>query len=135
MIVNSLTKNNTSVNETNVFYFSSGLFGFEAEKKFFIVKHSKSDLFIFLQSTENSEISFILTQGSFFFPKLLEDDCKKLKKNENIFHIITISGKEEIKFSLNLLGPIIINIEKNEGRQIVSEKKKMKLNILLQKKK
>lgn len=103
------------------FDFPYGLLGFEEQKKFYIIKHMQNNLFFFLQSSIDKDISFILTRGDFFFSKLVKKKSYNLKKNEELFHIVTISNERE--FSVNLLGPLLIDTKKHTGIQIVSENK------------
>lgn len=114
------------------FDFPYGLLGFEEQKQFYAVKHMQSDLFFFLQSSIDKNVSFILTRGEFFFAKLVKKKSYNLKKNEELFHIVTIS--EDREFSINLLGPLLIDTKKYTGIQIVSENKKHKTKHFLTKK-
>lgn len=122
MIVDYLKENPTTQTETQIIHFPYGLLGFEQYKDFYIIKNENNDLFLFLQATTNSKIFFILTQGEFFFPEMVKKEYLYLQKNEKFFHIMTISeDKKEKKFSLNFLGPLIIDTKKYEGRQIISK--------------
>ncbi len=113
-----------------VIYFPLGIPGFDKFKRYILLSKENFPYFLFLHSVENKDLMFILTDPFIFVKdysfKLSDDDIYFLEiknkfdigKNILIFSIVTI--REKIKnFSLNLKAPILINIEKKIGKQVI----------------
>ena len=120
------------------FHFPDGLFGFENDKDFLIVKHPITDVFIILQSLNKGENSFILTDGNFFFEELLLGETRRSPDHETILHIVTINSLNNSKkkidansfgdqemLSLNLLGPLCFDHINKTGRQLISSDERL----------
>ncbi|MBN1898539.1 MAG: flagellar assembly protein FliW [Spirochaetes bacterium] len=117
------------VDETQQITFPDGLFGFEQYKKFYLLENPGSP-FLWLQSSEEPALAFILIQPVQFKAdyklEISQEDYKSIgldKKDKKVldFVIVTVP-KEPEKMTANLQGPIIINVEKNIGKQVISLK-------------
>ncbi len=117
-------------NPTNVVYFPFGIPGFDKFKRYVILSKKNIPYFYFLHSIEVENLMFILTNPFIFLPDynfklsdgdlyILEiEDSSKFGKDVFVFSIVTINNEEK-KFSLNLKAPIIINLEKKIGKQVI----------------
>ncbi len=117
------------INYTNedVIHFPSGLFGFEKNKQFLLVKNDGSDVFYYLQSVEEESLTFILTDPREFYKDYVLDVEEFFVKGLEIakimdFAIVTIA-KNGQEVSINLMGPILIDIKNQMGVQAISLKK------------
>jgi flagellar assembly factor FliW len=112
--------------EENIIEFPKGLIGFEQFKKYVLLEREDSDPFCWLQSLEDPNLAFIVINPSIFFKnykieihsKELEDiEVRSLERIE-AYAIVTIP--EDIsKMSVNLLGPLVLNLDNNQGKQVV----------------
>ncbi len=115
------------VDEKQEITFAEGLFGFEKYKKYYLLENENSP-FLWLQSSDEPSLAFILIDPRQFKEdyklKLSEEDYNSInikdKESELIdFVIVTVPSDPE-KMTANLQGPIIINIKKKIGKQVIS---------------
>jgi len=113
-------------NDDEVVYFQKGILGFERDIKFLLIKLDLESPFAFLQSLETPELTFVVAEPFSFFQEYefdLADSVKEelaIEKFEDIaiWSILTIPENFQ-KTTINLLAPIIINVEKRIAKQIV----------------
>ncbi len=109
--------------------FPDGIFGFEDEKEFIIVGTLSKDFpFVWLQSTKDQSVVFVLTDPFLFVEEydfsLEEDIVKKLAiegaEDLEIFGICVVPNRIK-DTTLNLRSPIVINANKRIGLQVILE--------------
>ncbi len=110
--------------EKDIIYFSNGLFGFEDYKKFLLVKNDGNNIFFYLQSVDDFSLTFILANPRLFLKEYVLDVHESYVKGMEInsiidFGIITILEKSEA-ITINLMGPILIDIKNQIGAQAIS---------------
>lgn len=127
------------VNEEDLIKFISGMYGFEQYKDYVILKDNPEDDVMFLQSLENTELSFVLIDPYSIFrnynPNLIEDDLNELMvKNEaELKYLVIAIIKDTIKDSVvNLKSPIAINPKTREAKQVILQNNyPLRYNILV----
>ncbi|MBM4065395.1 MAG: flagellar assembly protein FliW [Planctomycetes bacterium] len=127
-IVNLSTNNfgNLSIEKENIITFEQGLLGFEELKQFAIIDVEECLPFEWLVSVEDPIVAFPILNPTLFFsdykPSLSKDDLVllniKKEKDIEMFCIVTL-GKRPEDVTLNLKGPILINMKNKMGKQIV----------------
>lgn len=124
-----ITKRFGTVNydKTDVIWMVRGFLGFEDLKRFTIISLSGQEPFKWYQSIENPDIAFLIIDPLFFKPDyVVEVNPKDIgilgaKKPEDINLYVLVSipkGKPEL-MSANLKGPVAINLENNQGAQLI----------------
>ena len=106
--------------------FERGIPGFEENKRFVLLDSDDIKPFYWLVNIEDPDLAFVLVDPQNFLsdyqPKIYESDMVELKSDPNdtlmIFAMITLSS-DPVKSTANLLGPLLINITKKLGKQIV----------------
>ena len=106
--------------------FPKGLLGFEQFHKYIMLQRQDSEPFSWLQSIEDPNLAFVITNPAFFFPnykiemhmKELEDIEVNERSNVETYVIVTIP-KDISQMSANLQGPILINTDSGLGKQTV----------------
>jgi len=119
------------IGEQDILTFEHGLLGLENEKKFVLLPIDADLPLAILQSVDNVEIGFVVAYP-FAFKKdysfdICEDDRNQLhiEKEENVLTYSIVTMKETFQEStINLLAPIIVNMEKKCGKQIVLQDNK-----------
>lgn len=114
------------IGEQDILTFEHGLLGLENEKKFVLLPIDADLPLAILQSVDNVEIGFVIAYP-FAFKKdysfdICEDDRNQLQieKEENVLTYSIVTMKETFQEStINLLAPLIINMDKKCGKQIV----------------
>jgi flagellar assembly factor FliW len=126
MLINTKFLGEVEIKESEIITFEQGLLGLTEYKKFILLAFDADLPLAFLQSTEESAISFVVAYP-FAFKKdyafdLSEEDKNQLQIEDEVdvlvYSIITL--KETFQEStLNLLAPIVINNRTKLGNQIV----------------
>ena len=129
---------NLSIEKENIITFEQGLLGFEELKQFAIIAVEECLPFEWLVSLEDPMVAFPILNPTFFFsdykPSLSKDDLISLnikkEKDVEMFCIVTLDKKPE-NVTLNLKGPILINMKNKMGKQVVLAEDYYSLNQLL----
>lgn len=117
---------NLSIEKENIITFEQGLLGFEELKQFAIIAVEECLPFEWLVSLEDPMVAFPILNPTLFFsdykPSLSKDDLVllniKKEKDVEMFCIVTL-GKKPEDVTLNLKGPILINMKNKMGKQVV----------------
>lgn len=114
------------VNEEEIYIFPEGILGFEDSRKFVLLDVPKNDLFKILQDVERKYVSFVIAvpwdiQGGYdiYIP---DDDLLRIKiqTKEQVLVMNIVTMPEEVeKSTINLLAPLVMNVESRLGRQFV----------------
>lgn len=115
------------VQEESVVTFPEGLFGFPEVGSFAIVPHSKDSPFRWLQSLDNPELAFLVMDPWLVVPDytpIISDlDAGSLGLSDEtlkvIYAVVTVPKGKPDEMTVNLVGPILINAETREARQVV----------------
>lgn len=106
--------------------FANGLPGFKNEKEFVLIPLDAEIPLLILQSVKNAEIGFILAypfafKADYAFDISEEDKEELLIEAEEdvVVYAIVTMNERFANSTLNLLAPIVINIKKKLGKQIV----------------
>ena len=111
---------------SEVIKFPKGIPGFEEESEFVLLPLTDDQVFLILQSVQSSELAFVVTDPFLFYQdydfQLDEATVKALELESpsevRVLTILTI--KDPFKeTTVNLQAPIVINVHKNRGKQVV----------------
>lgn len=115
------------IDENLAIHFKEGLLGFPEFKDYVIMEHNPGSPFSWLQSITNPDLAFVLAN-----PFLIKEDYLNelsseqeafFSKDNNeeilVFVLVTIPPGKADKSTANLMGPIVIETESREGRQII----------------
>ncbi|HHZ01528.1 MAG TPA: flagellar assembly protein FliW [Tissierellia bacterium] len=115
-----------AIKEEDIIHFTCGLYGFENYKRYVILKDEPEDTVMFLQSLDNSDLSFVLVDPYAIFntynPILLEEDLLDLDVHEEteLKYLVIAIIAENIKDSVvNLKSPIAINPKNRKAKQVI----------------
>lgn len=117
-----------NVGEDELINFPKGIPGFEDKKKFVLIGNDASALFFWLQSAEDPDLCFVVTDPfsiySNYFVDVDDEDVKDLEITDsgNVMTLAVVVIPENIKETrVNLKAPILINVEKKIGMQIIQK--------------
>lgn len=120
--------------QENIIKFKNGLPGFEELKKFVIIPLSDDSPFMVVQSLDEVEVAFtVIEPGNFMSDYKFEisDNIEKeleISSIEDVLVLNIITLQEKLKEStVNLSAPLVININKNLGRQVILDDKRYEL--------
>jgi len=125
--INTTRFGEVRIDLSRIIHFPEGILGFPDEKRFVILEHKPGSPFCWLQSVDTPELAFVMMD-----PLLVKDDYltglpapeKQMLEGEGegkyaLFSFVTIPRGEVQKMTINLLGPIFIDVESKIGRQLV----------------
>ncbi|MBU1169642.1 MAG: flagellar assembly protein FliW [Proteobacteria bacterium] len=120
------------IDETKIITMPKGLPGFPELKKFIILDHEDIRPFHSLQSVDDSKLAFIIMDPFLFkadYTVDIEPYIKEMEWGKDasdslfLYVIINATNPDPRHLTANLLGPLLINIKKNQGVQMmVSDK-------------
>ncbi|MBI4652602.1 flagellar assembly protein FliW [Candidatus Desantisbacteria bacterium] len=111
----------------NVIVFLEGLPGFSQFNKYIIIDQKKHRPFMWLQCIENENLAFVVTNPYMFvnsyFVNIPDEDLKALNvpvvEDLRILVMVVIPKDNPQEISINLQGPIFINIRDMTAKQVI----------------
>lgn len=126
MIVNTKRFGQIEIENNQIIIFESPILGFGDLKKYVLLQsEEKKSPFEFLQSAENEDLSFIVTDPFVFFPDYefqLEPhwiQSLAITDESDIIVMVIVTVRSADDISCNLKAPIVINKSNNSAAQIV----------------
>ncbi|CAM4275393.1 flagellar assembly protein FliW [Paenibacillus tarimensis] len=115
-----------AIKEEDIYTFTKGIPGFEDETEFVILEADEDGALSYLHSTTNPALMFIIADPFVFYPEYQFDapetvqEDLKLEGTEQLMirSIVSVRDNWE-QATINLVAPIILNMENRLGRQIV----------------
>jgi len=126
MLIDSLRLGQINVPDEKIITMAKPVLGFELLKKFALIDVEETHPFLWLQSLDDSAVSFLVVN-----PKLFVSDYKIEVNSKELFelkikevtdvetYVVVTIQNEPHEMSLNLQGPILINNANNLGKQLV----------------
>jgi flagellar assembly factor FliW len=115
------------IDESRVIHFPEGLLGFPHRRDYILLDHKEDSPFCWLQSMDEPDLAFVLINPFRF----LSDYLQNLSPEENglirieegketvVLNVVTILPGLAGKATVNLLGPLVIDVEARRGKQVV----------------
>lgn len=118
-----------SVDDERIMTLAHGLLGFPEHKRFALIQTSDENYFFWLQSVDDPNLAFVVTDPSIFFKDydvpVREETAAELQLADVRFlQVFVICNKVDEWLTGNLLGPIVVNAENRLACQIVLTEKK-----------
>jgi len=114
------------VDDNNVITVLGGIIGFENYYRFVILDFLKESQFRWLQSLNDPEVAFVICDPWYFFKDYnfeLSDEYQNELEIESLDDIVAVAistiPADITKTTLNLISPIIINLKKMIGKQVI----------------
>lgn len=127
MQVESVQFGTLEVADDDVVVFDGGLLGFPGSRRFVMIEADRSG-YLWLQSLDNPDLSFLATRPWDFFPdyefELDDDDQYGLEisnlEDADVLCLLSIHDSADgMAVTINLLGPLVVNTTTRRGRQVV----------------
>lgn len=118
-----------SVDDERIITFTKGLLGFPGRTQFALIQTNEENYFFWLQSTEDANLAFVVTDPATFFKDyevpLREETQLELELNDPAAaQVFVICNKIGEWLTGNLLGPIVVNVANHLATQVVLTEKK-----------
>ncbi|MDI9637373.1 flagellar assembly protein FliW [Kamptonema cortianum] len=113
----------------DVVKFQEGMLGFPGKTDFLIIEHKAGSPFRWLQSIDTGDLAFLVVDPGVYLadyaPEMPMEAAEKLELSEDtprlVYTIVTIPRGKPEAMTLNLAGPLVINLENRQAKQIVLE--------------
>lgn len=111
----------------NLLHFPTGLIGFPALHDFIVMPNTKQGPLFWIQSVDDPEIAFIVTDPTYFFldygvlPDEQERKALHIDEKDECFVLCTVTVPTDQKITFNLSAPILFATKTNRAIQIILE--------------
>jgi flagellar assembly factor FliW len=115
------------VDDSRIITFIAPILGFEGLLKFILLDHGEDSPFKWLQSTDNGDLAFVVTNPKLFgidyefiLPQEVEDQLEvKAAEDLIVLTIVNVPQEDPAKMTANLLGPLVVHQETRKAMQVV----------------
>ena len=126
MLIKTSRFGEIEIEENQIITLPSGLIGFSEDRRFVIREDEAASPFRWLQAVDNEVLAFVMIEPhvsiSNYELELTNGHLKKLhaEKTEDlsVYSLVTMAKKME-DVTINLQGPLLFNLEKRLGIQII----------------
>ena len=132
MLIETKNFGSVEIDNDKIYTFENGIPGFEELKKFAIIEETlednKKSPFLWLQSIEDKNISFILMDvykiKPDYDPLVYDDDLNSIgevTENNLLIYNIVVIPEVVTKMTVNLKAPVVINLTTKKGKQMITK--------------
>ena len=104
--------------ESIVYHFPYGLFGFEELHDYIIIDDKDTEPLRWLLSIEDPDVGFAILNVSFIAPELLDEVSPEELALSTLFVVVTLH-RDPDPITVNLKAPVVINNATKTGKQVV----------------
>jgi flagellar assembly factor FliW len=109
----------------DILFFSNGLFGFESSQHWVILGDGDNPAVAWLQSVQNGELALPVVAPRRFVPnyqvRLEPAEVERLKLTAvQQAYVLGIVSRDEDVLTINLRAPIVINLDRRLGSQVIT---------------
>lgn len=130
------------IDEKEFIYFPEGIPGFETSKKYVLIGNDGEEtVFFWLQSVDMPDLCFVVTDPFMVYDgygvDVDDDDVALLKitdANKVLSLAIVIIPEDINEIRVNLKAPILINVDKKLGKQVIQKNDDLPIRYYLNKK-
>lgn len=124
MLIRTSRFGQVDVDESRLITFPKGLLGFPTHKRFVLLEPAKDGYFWWLQSVDAADVAFVVTDPSLFVstyrvpirPDQMEEWGMGSLEEAQVFVVVNKHGE---MLTGNLQGPLVINVARRIGEQLV----------------
>lgn len=141
MLIQTTRFGQLSIEPSQIIRFPQGLPGFADQKTFIPIEYKEGSFFKILQALDQPDLAFVITDPFQIFSdyelELTKEDKELLEiekpEETNVYTIVSIVP-EGSGISVNLQAPLVFNIKKGLGKQVVLHNSPYPLRYVLEKK-
>ncbi|MEE4240274.1 MAG: flagellar assembly protein FliW [Desulfopila sp.] len=111
----------------NLLHFPAGLVGLPNLRDFVVMPNRKEGPLFWIQSVDDPDIAFVLTDPTNFFleyrviPEESEKNLLQIEKAEDCYVLTVVTVPPDQKITLNLAAPILFSPTTNRAIQVILE--------------
>ena len=129
MLIQTSRFGELEVEQARMIRFDEGILGFPKQKEYALIQTSAESGFYWLQSVDTPELAFVVSDPRLFVPdyqvpaKVEELEGIGLSEPEKA-QVFTIVNKSGDMLTGNFQGPLIVNVENRQAKQLVLSDKR-----------
>ena len=114
-----------AIEADDILNFPAGMLGLEGCRQWVLLADAQNDVLGWLQSTSQPEVALAVVSPRRFVPdyqvRVARSELTPLAMEETRqAKVLVIVGKNEHSITLNLKAPLVINLRKRVGRQVIT---------------
>ena len=112
---------------SNLLHFPAGLIGLPNLRHFIVMPNKKSGPLFWIQSVDDPDMAFVLTDPTNFFldylvsPDTTERQVLQIEENDEYFVLCVVTVPPDQNITLNLAAPILFAPKSNRAIQVILE--------------
>lgn len=116
----------------NALYFPAGMIGLPTLQNFVVMPNKKNGPLFWIQSIDDPEIAFVLTDPTNFFlnyrvqPDGIERSSLSITEEDDCHVLVVVTVPDDQKITLNLFAPILFAPKSNRAIQVILENSQYK---------
>lgn len=109
-------------------HFPAGMIGFPTLHNFIVMPNKKNGPLFWIQSVEEPEIAFVLTDPTNFFLdyRVVPDDSERnhlnIGEDDDCYTLSVVTVPPDQKITVNLAAPILFSPKSNRAMQVILER-------------
>lgn len=112
------------VDEDRIISFPAGLLGFSSFRRFALLQPDDDGVFFWLQSLDAPELAFVVTDPALWLPEyqatIRREQMEQLElQTAEEAQVFVIVNKYDGALTANLQGPLVVNVKRRAGMQLV----------------
>lgn len=127
MKINTTRFGEVEINEDSIFELVGPIFGYDNERQFALIEHKENSRFKWLQSLNSPDLAFAITIPGVFgidyvyeLPEDVQEELQIETADDILtFNIVLIPHENPRKATINLLAPLIFNVNTKKGAQVI----------------
>lgn len=124
MIIQTSRFGPLEIDETRLIRFPKGILGFPDQQEYALIQTAEESGFYWLQAVDRAELAFVVCDPRLFVPDYvvpvkLEELSQIGLSSPSDAQVFTIVNKVDDMLTGNLQGPIVVNVETRQARQLV----------------
>jgi len=116
-----------AIDESSCFEMVSPILGYPDEKRFILLEHQERSNFKWFQSIKTPELALVVTVAGFFgidycyeLPDEIQENLEISEPDDVLtINIVVIPQDKPKEATINLLAPLIFNINTKKGAQVI----------------
>ena len=124
MIIETSRFGSLEVDEERLIRFPKGILGFPDQHEYALIQTAEDSGFYWLQAVSRPELAFVVCDPRLFVPDYVVpvklDDLAQIGLSDpELAQVFTIVNKVDNMLTGNLQGPLVVNVQNRQARQLV----------------
>ena len=125
MNINTTRFGPVAVEADDAIHFPEGLLGLEGCRDWVLLADTENDAVAWMQSVDRGDVALAVVSPRRFVPdyqmRIARRELEPLElENVGAAHVLVIFGRTQHSVTLNLKAPLVINLDRRLGRQVIT---------------